>query len=61
MSACCLYVVPIKLHFHVLHVVPIKLHFHVLHVVPIKLHFQIPCVFPVYSLSDCKFSLCQFT
>ena len=28
---------------------------------PLKLHFQIPCVFPVFFLSNCKFSLCQFT
>ena len=28
---------------------------------PLKSHFQIPCVFPVYSLSNRKFSLCQFT
>ena len=27
---------------------------------PLKLHFQIPCVFPVFSLSVGKFSLCQF-
>ena len=26
----------------------------------LKLHFQIPCVFPVYSLSDRKFALCEF-
>ena len=26
---------------------------------PLKLHFHIPCVFPVFSLFDCKFSLCQ--
>ena len=26
---------------------------------PLKLHFQIPSVFPVYSLSDHTFSLCQ--
>ena len=28
---------------------------------PLKLHFQIPCVFPVFSLLERKFSLCQFT
>ena len=28
---------------------------------PLNSHFQIPCVFPVYSLSNRKFSLCQFT
>ena len=28
---------------------------------PLKLYFQIPCVFDVFSLSDRKFSLCQFT
>ena len=27
---------------------------------PLKLHFQISCVFPVFSLSDRKLSLCQF-
>ena len=27
---------------------------------PLKLHFQIPCVFPLYSMSSRKFSLCQF-
>ena len=25
---------------------------------PLKLHFRIPCVFPVFSLSNHKFSLC---
>ena len=28
---------------------------------PLKLYFQIPYVFPVFSLSDLKFSLFQFT
>ena len=32
---------------------------HLLAGYPLKFHFQIPCVFPVFSLSDCKFPLCQ--